>query len=172
MEDSRPVGTPIDSGAKLLKPENSSREEMEMYPFRELIGYYLIIIVSFHWLILIPKRGSFDPNLIRGIFDQSKYLRTGDVTPILIKDQIIMQVTIKIEIKIQIKVKILKLFAIPAIHQDIHLGIVTKKLILSNNYHNNHNNNFKNKNLIIRKTPMPFPKRVHKGGLKWTIECT
>ena len=48
MEDSRPVGTPIDSGAKLLKPENSSREEMEMYPFRELIGYYLIIIVSFH----------------------------------------------------------------------------------------------------------------------------
>ena len=36
--------------------------------------------MSVHWLILIPKRGSFDPNLKRGIFDQSKYLRTCDVT--------------------------------------------------------------------------------------------
>ena len=53
--------------------------------------------------------------------------------PILIKDQFIMQVTIKIEIKIQIliktqiKVKILNLFVIRAIHQEIHLGVVTKK---------------------------------------------
>ena len=47
------------------------------------------------------------------------------------KEQIIMYLTIKIEIKIQIltrtqvQVKILKLFAIYVIHQDIHLGIVT-----------------------------------------------
>ena len=34
----------------------------------------------FHWLILIPKRGSFDPNLKRGTFDQSKYLLNCDVT--------------------------------------------------------------------------------------------
>ena len=46
MEDSRPVGTPIDSGAKLLKPENPSREEMEMYPFRELIGSLMYLAVG------------------------------------------------------------------------------------------------------------------------------
>ena len=33
-----------------------------------------------HWLILIPKRGSFDPNLKRGTFNNSKYLRNCEVT--------------------------------------------------------------------------------------------
>ena len=48
--------------------------------FNKFNLYYLIIIVSFHWLILIPKRGSFDPNIKRETFNQSKYLRTCYVT--------------------------------------------------------------------------------------------
>ena len=89
--------------------------------------------------------------------------------PILIKDQILIWITVEIGIKIQIlirtqiQVKILKLFAIYVIHQDIHLAIATKKYILVNNHNN--------KNLINRKTPMPFPERVHKGWLKRTIKC-
>ena len=80
MEDSRPVGTPIDSGAKLLKPENPSREEMEMYPFRELIGSLMYLAVGTqpdiayaisslsqfstcyakdHWIALTPDLHSF-----------------------------------------------------------------------------------------------------------------
>ena len=53
------------------------------WPFNQLnkfILYYFYNHCVFHWLILIPKRGSFDPNLKRGIFDQNKYLHTCDVT--------------------------------------------------------------------------------------------
>ena len=43
---------------------------------------------------------------------------------------------------------------------------------LGNNHNNCNNNNFKKKNLIRRKTPMPFLERVHKGELKWANICT
>ena len=36
--------------------------------------YYFTNYCVLYWLILIPKRGSLDPNLKRGTFDQSKYV--------------------------------------------------------------------------------------------------
>ena len=46
IKDSRLAGTPIDSDAKLLRLENSSREEMEMYPICELIGSLMYLAVG------------------------------------------------------------------------------------------------------------------------------
>ena len=42
--------------------------------------YYFTNHWVLYWLILIPKRRSLDSNLKRGTFDQSKYLRSCDVT--------------------------------------------------------------------------------------------
>ena len=80
-------------------------------------------------------RHSIQNNPSRNFNQGQNYKKTGTLIKILIstKDQIIMGITVKIEIKIQIlirtqiKVKILKLYAIHVIHQDIHLGIVTNK---------------------------------------------
>ena len=46
--------------------------------------YHLTNHCVLYWLILIPKRGSYDPNIKRGAFDQSKYVRSCDVTANLI----------------------------------------------------------------------------------------
>ena len=50
-----------------------------------------------YWLILIPKWGSLDPNLKRGTFDQSKYVRSCDVTVEVLAERTLSTPYIKIE---------------------------------------------------------------------------
>lgn len=38
MQDSKAVSIPLDLSKKLTKPENTSKEEMDSYPYREIIG--------------------------------------------------------------------------------------------------------------------------------------
>ena len=46
MENSKPVSTPLDPGTKLVKPDSCLREELEEYPFRELIGSLMYLAVG------------------------------------------------------------------------------------------------------------------------------
>ena len=46
MENSKPVSTPLDPGTKLAKLDSCLKEELEEYPFRELIGSLMYLAVG------------------------------------------------------------------------------------------------------------------------------
>ena len=41
MEDFKPAVTPLEPGTKLVRSEQDSKEDLHLYPFRELIGAFL-----------------------------------------------------------------------------------------------------------------------------------